>query len=696
MLNQNQSQSSFQSPQGEQSMNPNPQNYRKDSNPSNQASSKYSSVRPYQQNRDFRKSTHRERSRSNEHSPRQSYNDYIPGNNMKSQGQNNFNMNNRNNKPFYGRQNNERSFGDSNRFKKDKMNYGGDNYSSGYNIRYNPNKDDVLIIFQNNYFTFNTKDFEEVRNELKRELKDDIYNIYYNYCIPNIGEKIFRFTTNYSSEFPLKSKAVRIIADFVFDVMKNQSDKVTYLKMNFLIPENVIGFIIGINGKNINQIREETNAKIEVYSLNTTKNYRKVEISGVPQIIANAAEKIYIITRRYFNFNNEKILKRNEPSPQKDRGMRDNWDRDKNRGDKGDGYGMDRGSRDNDRRVGRYYDEHWNKNYNNNNDKDYKGMYNNKDRNDYKDMGYKLREGYRNYGNRDIKKGYGINKNNNNYNNDNYRDNGPRYRNNYDRGNNKYNYDKNKNLEEPKDDDNWSNKSHSKKSGSEYSEEIRSPNVENDGDWPEEREEKNDDINNQNLELGEERDIKDNINENTNNNENNLGINHEEKEINNNGENNNNNNNEIIDKENNNNYIGVSNIEYNNLKNNLISNANANEKDLDKEENMVGKEKVDIEEINNVLANDVKGNDKSCKINIYLPSEEIDLLNNSKNENIWINLENSFNISISKINKNIDNQEISLITFNGTLKQNTLAIYQLQKYLLDTKNEEIKPNEENN
>ena len=34
--------------------------------------------------------------------------------------------------------------------------------------------------------------------------------------------------------------------------MKHQNDKVSYLKLIFVIPENVIGFIIGINGKNIN------------------------------------------------------------------------------------------------------------------------------------------------------------------------------------------------------------------------------------------------------------------------------------------------------------------------------------------------------------------------------------------------------------------------------------------------------------
>ena len=85
------------------------------------------------------------------------------------------------------------------------------------------------------------------------------------------------------------------------------------------------------------------------------------------------------------------------------------------------------------------------------------------------------------------------------------------------------------------------------------------------------------------------------------------------------------------------------------------------------------------------MAKDVEENDKICKIVIYLSSEEINILNNTKNENdnIWINLENSFHCSISKINKIIEDKEYSLITFNGTPKQNTLAIYKLQTYLSD-------------
>ena len=71
-------------------------------------------------------------------------------------------------------------------------------------------------------------------------------------------------------------------------------------------------------------------------------------------------------------------------------------------------------------------------------------------------------------------------------------------------------------------------------------------------------------------------------------------------------------------------------------------------------------------------------------------------MNNSEKDNIWNNLENNYQCNISKTTKIIDNQEISLISFNGTPNQNSLAIYQLQKYLLEIKNEKLDANKSNN
>ena len=84
----------------------------------------------------------------------------------------------------------------------------------------------------------------------------------------------------------------------------------SYLKVSILIPDNVIGFIIGIEGKNIKLIRNETGARIEVHPQNNSKKYRQIEIAGEPLSISKAAEKIYSITYKYFNFYHQQILKR--------------------------------------------------------------------------------------------------------------------------------------------------------------------------------------------------------------------------------------------------------------------------------------------------------------------------------------------------------------------------------------------------
>ena len=687
MLNQNQSSINSNQDEINQNAYPKPQPQPPEQNPISisQQNSKYSSNRPYQSQMDFRNSSNRERSRSNEHSPRQSYHDYRPGNSNKLQGRNSFNIDNRNNKPYYYRQNNERQF-DSNRYKKERNQFGENNFNSGYNNNYGPTKDDCLIVLPKNYYNFIAKDFDNIKNDLKRELKDDIYNINFNYSVPSIPEKIFRFTTNYSNNFPLKTKAIKIITDFLFENMKRQYEKTTYLKLIFLIPDNVIGFIIGINGKNINQMRDETNTKIEVFAPNSTKKYRKVEVAGTPQDIAEAGEKIYDITRKYFYFNDEK-LNRNENDHDGD------YDR------RGSGFGMGNSFKDRDQdRKDRYYESNWNKDYDidrYNNNREYKGIYN-KERNDFRDLGYKNdfknREGSRFYpkNSRDF-----WDKNNNGRDNNNYRDfrdNGPRFRNNYDnRGNNsKYFYDKNKNKninndnnnDDSKQKDNWSNKSYSRKSSSEKSKEHRSFNDGND-EWPEEKEFKNEEnkinnnehLDNDNIELGNEKDFKEKDYEINND------LNEEQIELKKNLENGNVN--EFIDKDNN---LEVSNIQNNNL---IINN-------IIKERNDYEREKGEIDDLNNELPNEVEEKDKLCKIIVYLSSEEFNLLNNSEKDNIWNNLENNYRCNISKTTKIIDNQEISLISFNGTPNQNSLAIYQLQKYLLEIKNEKLDANKSNN
>ena len=77
----------------------------------------------------------------------------------------------------------------------------------------------------------------------------------------------------------------------------------TYLKLTILIPDNVIGFIIGIDGRNINSIREESRAKIEVFPKLNKGKFRKIDIYGSPDKIFRACERIFNIEEKYINFN---------------------------------------------------------------------------------------------------------------------------------------------------------------------------------------------------------------------------------------------------------------------------------------------------------------------------------------------------------------------------------------------------------
>ena len=680
--------------QNQPSYQPNQEDQAKinDSNPNISSNNpNYSSSRNYQTQMDFRE---RSRSRENSYQRRQSFHEYRPGKNTKNQGNNNFNMNTRNNKPYHFRQNNERQFDSNNRYKNERNQYRDNFNGKGYNSNYGPTKDDCLIVLPKNYYNFIADEFDKIKNDLKRELKDDIYNINNKYTIPNIPENIFRFTTNYSNNYPLKTRAIKIISDFLFDKMKRQYDKTTYLKIIFLIPDKIIGLIIGINGKTINQMRDETKAKIEVFPQNNDKKFRKIEVAGSPQSIAEAGEKIYGITRKYFYFDDEKIQRE-----------RDDLERER-------GFGMNN-FKDKERfRRERYYDDnrdkiYENERYNNNKDRDYKEMFN-RDRNEYRDI--RFRDGYRNYNGRDNymknnSRDY-LEKNNNNYNRDNnnyrdFRDNNQRYRNNYDKGNNKYYSDKNRsrNYKNEKENftknENWSNKSVSGKY-SEKSRDNKSYNNDGDGDWPQEKELKNEEIkgdmneNKENLEQTEKNNLEyidKEISNNSINKEYSNVLNKEQIQLIENLKNKKDN--EFSDKEN-------SKQEYNIQNNNLNNNIHINDNEKSDHEKEKGKEKGEIVDTNKKYIRDQVEDDKSCKIIVYLSSEEMNLLSNSKYGDIFVNLENSFQCGISKSTKNIDNKEICLVSFSGTPKHNTLAIYQLQKFLLDIKFERIASNKSDN
>ncbi len=66
---------------------------------------------------------------------------------------------------------------------------------------------------------------------------------------------------------------------------------------------DVVGFIIGIEGKNINKIRDSSGAKIDVFHENINNRYRQIELAGSVSSLASAAEQIYRFVNKYYYHN---------------------------------------------------------------------------------------------------------------------------------------------------------------------------------------------------------------------------------------------------------------------------------------------------------------------------------------------------------------------------------------------------------
>ena len=183
MMNQSNSQSQHRDDNPRKMSNPYSKNQQSRDSPNNMPNtSKYSSSRPYQPQRDYRNNNARDRSRSRDLNQRQSFhgNQY---NNM-DYNLNNYDSNNQRNKPYYYRQNldhnNPRQF--ESKYNKDKNN-NSQNLEKGNSGHYNSNsisKDDCLILLQKNYFNFIMNDFNKLKSRLKSELKDDISNIIFS------------------------------------------------------------------------------------------------------------------------------------------------------------------------------------------------------------------------------------------------------------------------------------------------------------------------------------------------------------------------------------------------------------------------------------------------------------------------------------------------------------------------------------
>ena len=62
----------------------------------------------------------------------------------------------------------------------------------------------------------------------------------------------------------------------------------------------MVGYVIGIDGKSINKIRELSEAKIDISPGKLDTIYKKVEISGKSIQIKRACERIYRIVNDYY------------------------------------------------------------------------------------------------------------------------------------------------------------------------------------------------------------------------------------------------------------------------------------------------------------------------------------------------------------------------------------------------------------
>lgn len=77
-----------------------------------------------------------------------------------------------------------------------------------------------------------------------------------------------------------KVLASKVIYEFLYNQMNKTYEGMSYIKVSILVPKHIMGFIIGIEGKNINDIREKSDSKIEIFQEDIDEKFRRVEIAG--------------------------------------------------------------------------------------------------------------------------------------------------------------------------------------------------------------------------------------------------------------------------------------------------------------------------------------------------------------------------------------------------------------------------------
>lgn len=525
-------------------------------------------------------------------------------------------------KSFHNKNNNKSKHGN---FSNNRNNFKNFSNNSGGN-------DSILILVSDNKVYNKLRDQEEqLKKKLEEELRGDDPFLQMDFTIQGFQENIIKFSSREN-----KYRGLKIIAEFLFgeQIKEKKDDK---LSMFILIPMSVVPLVIGSLGKNITDIKERSRTEIYLTNVSSNKDYKKCEIIGALEGIADAADRIHSIAKKYSNAS----YKRND-------------DRNNERTNE----------RNNDRNNGRDNERNSERNSDRNNDRNNNTRYFSRD----KEYSEKVFRNKNNKGNIPIKKEqlkpiWELKRKEN----DNELENNRK----------KDELIKEKNKTDVK---NESNK--------EIEDKLK--NEEDDKIQKEKEEDKNqlnieDAINEQNKEkeiikdqpkdldviMKDKKDISEKENEKEDKPQLDINIL-----------------NQIEDKNNIDPDKKTENTDGNNSKLKIIENQskeNVSRNNLNKNQkkNEVNKENVEKKEVE--IANFItsKEDGKNCKIALCLTKEEIQHLNKFT-DNIWLTLETLYDVSIAKAVKIIDGNEITFITFSGTPKQNSSALFQLQKYFVST------------
>ena len=167
-------------------------------------------------------------------------------------------------------------------------------------------RSNCYILLPKNYFNYIEKSILSLTASLRSKIKD-ICDIRHDYTLPYYQDYVFKISTYSNSS---RAIAVKIISSFLFSEMEKTYKKMSYIKITLLIPDNVIGFVIGIEGRNINSIRSESKAKIDVFQPVNRAHYRQVELKGDPESISKASERIFEIEEKYNKYGKKRHRER--------------------------------------------------------------------------------------------------------------------------------------------------------------------------------------------------------------------------------------------------------------------------------------------------------------------------------------------------------------------------------------------------